>query len=576
MRLNLTNIFLNRRIFLWILLLVNVLICNAQTEQSYKQFLNLESDVLYEKGLSYRKGGLDIDSALVCFTIIGNRANKSKEEQEHELCIKAYIEMAYIWFFDYFDYPKAVENMVKAKELMDKWGIDPPIYHLYNGLIYTSLSNQVKDDKTRETAMHYLRQAFNSAIATGDTHLVNMAFSNMLSNAFIMNNISSIDLESKRLLDFSKSVNDSRELYYTYFNIQTLKGLKALTQKHHDEAIEAFNCVIDSLPGNKAYSRYLCGTEEFKGFVYSDVKKYREAETAFKSALNIADNNNLRDARLEILYDLANLYRQWNRQSDYIEYQTKYINIKDSLLSFRKISSMDEIRFISDIRKIENNLQEMENHNERIKRTLTICIVLLVMAVAIIWFTIWFNRKLKRTNRTLYLNNQEILKAEDEERRLRTRYEAEIKELRLQVNNNEVVQHFSSSRTTEKYKGSNLTEEIKLGIAEKIRNVLETSSEIFSTTFSSETMAELVGEKYKYISQVINEKWGVNFNQLLNKYRIREACKRLMDREHYGHLTIEGLAESVGFNSRSTFTSQFKANTGLTPSQYIAESKKSS
>jgi AraC-like DNA-binding protein len=83
-----------------------------------------------------------------------------------------------------------------------------------------------------------------------------------------------------------------------------------------------------------------------------------------------------------------------------------------------------------------------------------------------------------------------------------------------------------------------------------------------------ERLAMLSGSKYKYVSQVINEYYEQNFNNFLNSYRIKEACKRMSDLENYGNYTIEAISESVGFKSRSTFVASFKRITGLTPSQY--------
>ncbi len=68
--------------------------------------------------------------------------------------------------------------------------------------------------------------------------------------------------------------------------------------------------------------------------------------------------------------------------------------------------------------------------------------------------------------------------------------------------------------------------------------------------------------------QVIHEKWGENFNSFLNSYRIKEACRRLGDIDHYGQLTIEAIATGVGFRSRTSFVTSFKRITGLTPSEY--------
>jgi AraC-like DNA-binding protein len=100
--------------------------------------------------------------------------------------------------------------------------------------------------------------------------------------------------------------------------------------------------------------------------------------------------------------------------------------------------------------------------------------------------------------------------------------------------------------------------------------VLESSPEVFSDTFSLDRLSELVEAKHSnYVSQVINEHFGCNFNAMVNDRRIKEACRRMSDVEHYGNQTIKAIAQSVGFNSHSNFVNTFKKFTGLTPSAYL-------
>ncbi|AEE49974.1 helix-turn-helix domain-containing protein [Haliscomenobacter hydrossis] len=67
------------------------------------------------------------------------------------------------------------------------------------------------------------------------------------------------------------------------------------------------------------------------------------------------------------------------------------------------------------------------------------------------------------------------------------------------------------------------------------------------------------------LSQFLNESLGKNFTQFINEYRIVEACKLLKTDTL---LSIEGIGDEVGFNSKSTFFSTFKKIKGLTPAKY--------
>ncbi|MBN1338907.1 MAG: helix-turn-helix transcriptional regulator [Bacteroidales bacterium] len=75
-----------------------------------------------------------------------------------------------------------------------------------------------------------------------------------------------------------------------------------------------------------------------------------------------------------------------------------------------------------------------------------------------------------------------------------------------------------------------------------------------------------------YISKLINDYYHKNFNDYINEYRIKTARQLLADPSK-NHISIEGIGQMSGFNSRSTFFTCFKKYTGISPS-YFRESIK--
>jgi len=69
------------------------------------------------------------------------------------------------------------------------------------------------------------------------------------------------------------------------------------------------------------------------------------------------------------------------------------------------------------------------------------------------------------------------------------------------------------------------------------------------------------------LSQVISTELNCNFYTLINKYRIDEAKRNLINPDKQ-HLTILDIAYEVGFNSKSAFNTAFKKSANMTPSQY--------
>lgn len=118
-----------------------------------------------------------------------------------------------------------------------------------------------------------------------------------------------------------------------------------------------------------------------------------------------------------------------------------------------------------------------------------------------------------------------------------------------------------------KYMKSTLTDEAKDEILNKIKQEMEQNKFFTSNLASLEKLSEEIRESKHHVSQVINEKMNMNFFELLAKYRVEEA-KKILNDDPDNKITIEDLADRVGYNSKSSFNNAFKKITGLTPSQY--------
>lgn len=77
----------------------------------------------------------------------------------------------------------------------------------------------------------------------------------------------------------------------------------------------------------------------------------------------------------------------------------------------------------------------------------------------------------------------------------------------------------------------------------------------------------MIGRHPKTLSQVIRCHCGCTFPTLVNRRRITEACRRF-DSPEYANYSAEGIGQSVGYGSRTTFTTNFRKITGLTVREY--------
>jgi AraC-like DNA-binding protein len=99
----------------------------------------------------------------------------------------------------------------------------------------------------------------------------------------------------------------------------------------------------------------------------------------------------------------------------------------------------------------------------------------------------------------------------------------------------------------------------------RVQSFMELRRPFLSDEFSLDDLAKNVFSNKTYLSRTINVMSGRNFCAFVNWYRVRYA-QSLIRRNP--HMRFSEMAAVCGFHSIPSFNMAFKANTGLTPSQW--------
>lgn len=125
----------------------------------------------------------------------------------------------------------------------------------------------------------------------------------------------------------------------------------------------------------------------------------------------------------------------------------------------------------------------------------------------------------------------------------------------------------------EKYKKSSLETEQLASMFEKVKQVLHHQQLYLKNDLTLTQLSAAVGIPRHQLSQAINSCYTGNFFDLINDYRV-EAFKQFASQPDKKHLSLLGIAQEAGFNSKASFYSVFKKKTGMTPAEYLENQSK--
>lgn len=335
--------------------------------------------------------------------------------------------------------------------------------------------------------------------------------------------------------------------------------MSAFMERDYAAALALFK----NLPSRIPRDYFLADRLEVMGLfseasVYAAEGNYEAAIQTAKKILSLSVKHGFSDEEIKAYAMLSDFSAQSGDDTAAKDYIYRYYHKKDSTLTEREITTISKMPLVTELEKMNHEIQNERREKRQVLMAGMVGAVIVILIIVYLITLIRNHRKLKSYVRSIYRKNVELIKSVKRER-----------EQRKLLEEKRLTEASSDSGPERKYANSAIPEDLSSMILNKILTVLQDTEAICEPHFTLHQLAELTGYSYKQVSQIINDKLKKNFKTLLNEYRIQEACTRLLDREHYGQYTIEHIAKSVGFNSRSNFSVTFKAVTGITPSEFL-------
>jgi AraC-like DNA-binding protein len=129
------------------------------------------------------------------------------------------------------------------------------------------------------------------------------------------------------------------------------------------------------------------------------------------------------------------------------------------------------------------------------------------------------------------------------------------------------IESAAAVESREKYERSGLTEDAAQKHLQQLLKLMEDRKPYLNSELTLSQLASMLDISPHNLSEVINSLQKQNFYDFINRYRVEQIKKELLDPSKQ-HLKILSIAFDAGFNSKATFNSLFKQQTGMPPSEY--------
>ncbi len=309
---------------------------------------------------------------------------------------------------------------------------------------------------------------------------------------------------------------------------------------------------------------------------------YRVAISYLETACDSVSKMQNKDRLVSIFQTMSDAYKRLGNADSAESYRRRYLAMSDSIFNVSQFNLANGKLFEYENKENQRRIDSLMSQNYM---QLVIIIIFVIFAIAVTLLYIALRRKarnLQEAQKMLVSKNEELMASASNSKKLLNsyvealdRHEGKKAAGTIDKEADNVAEKAAAEEADEEDKTKDdhrseiaLNEEQRNRLLNSITKVLDDVEVISRSDFNLQMLADMVDSNTKYVSWIINKTYNKNFKTLLNEYRIREACRRLTDREHYGNMTIQAIYEELGYNSAASFIQAFKKVNGMTPSVY--------
>ncbi len=506
------------------------------------------------------------DSALVCYTIVSDKLVDNKmSDEESRIYVRALVNLAYISGSYFFDYSKALAFLQTAAGKSKALGYTENLSYVYlnMGSVYLAFNEIYGNKLFSEEIWRYLDMSISAGIESKTWPVVLAAITNICS-------LYPDNPQKEKFSSVIKRIEEANipsDVPMRNYTQELMEGTKAYSLGDYTHALQHFLAMQEYITSpNMQSNRYRCIAWSAAADAYAGLGEYNQAIALTNKILDLAKSEHYDDEAARALHKLSQYYSSLGNDDKAQEYLLSYYATKDSIVSEREVANLSSMPLTNEINAMAQEIKQERKKKFQIIIGICVSVVFILLLALYLLRMISSNRKLREYSKQIYHKYVDALEAENREKNLRKS---------LELLKQDVVKTPIPSADTPKkrYINSTISPETVRDIEEKIEQILANSDVISDPKFSLHNLSDSVGYSYKLVSQVINETLGKNFKTLLNEHRIKEVCNRLIDKENYGDYTIEHIAQSVGFVSRSNFSVTFKSVVGITPSEFLRNAR---
>ena len=541
-------------ILIMLLASVMMLDANAYNVNQHNQWVKVSTEDLMRRGQDYLQNKGWVDSAMVCYSIVANRVqNNNLESKEKYQIARALNNLGYIYATYYYDFQKAYENLNKSMELSKLYGFDNNWAYSYLNMasIVDSRNRLFANDALSTEALDNTKLAFDFAVKAQEWNVAVTSIYNMLE---MIHNKTDFELIAPDLVRFKNlQLTDSVEMWQC--TRMFCKATEAFQAGQYQQALNYYEKMLveaQKLTTNR--QQCIIKAMQQKAAVLAVMRHYEEAISCLREAEHIALDNGMQSELIDNYRAMAQVYDAMGNQKMAEQLDYKFLKARDEFIKKSHAEMVEKSRFLDEMRRVNDQVAQIQAKHERAHQLLLM--MSLIAVIILIAMVLLVRSNIKQRNYIRHL------------------YEKNVQLLDVKVTAEQPASHLVDKQedSAPKYQ-SQLDQESKDRLFERIKDVMNDIAIICKPDFSLQQLAIQVGSNYKYVSQVVNERYGKSFKQVLNEQRVLEACRILNDPNQSAHLTIEAIAANLGFNSRSNFTVTFKRITGISPSDFMKMAK---